>query len=184
MGWGAFMAYVALPPGVVPGDVALHHQLVADATAPPGEGNTVFLSFSGPDERGRARDGGRALTMSTHTEVTAWEDAFREGTYAARKADYGRRLGAALDRVVPGAWARARFVDLATPHTFAAYTGRAHGLVGGVPQAPWSASLGAASHRSGLPGLLLAGDTVFPGQSTVGASLSGVAAARAAGAPF
>jgi phytoene dehydrogenase-like protein len=86
--------------------------------------------------------------------------------------------------VLPGAWARARFVDLATPHTFERYTGRARGLVGGVPQTPATASLGGFSHRSGVPGLILAGDTVFPGQSTVGASLSGVNAARAAGARF
>jgi len=182
--WGAFVAYVALPPGVVPDDVALHHQIVVDADRALGEGNTVFCSFSAAGEAGRARDGGRALTISTHTEVEAWERAFRDGTYAARKAEYAGRLCAALDRVVPGAWARARFVELATPHTFAAYTGRSHGLVGGVPQTPWTATLGAASHRSGIPGLLLAGDTVFPGQSTVGASLSGVAAARAAGAAW
>jgi len=109
---------------------------------------------------------------------------FRDGSYAARKAAYGERLAAALERVLPGAWGRARFVDLATPHTFASFTGRSRGLVGGLPQTPATASLGAFSHRSGIPGLVLAGDTVFPGQSTVGASISGVAAARAAGAPF
>jgi C-3',4' desaturase CrtD len=182
--WGAFMAYVALPAGVVPDDLALHHQVVAAYGRPPGEGNTVFLSLSGPGERSRARGGGRALTVSTHTDVAAWERAYRDGTYAARKAELGERLAAAVERVVPGAWARASFVDLATPHTFAHFTGRGRGLVGGVPQTPWTASLGAQSHRSGVPGLTLAGDTVFPGQSTVGASLSGVAAARAAGAAF
>jgi C-3',4' desaturase CrtD len=182
--WGAFMAYVALPPGIVPDDLPLHHQVVHDLDGPPGEGNTAFLSFSGPGEGARARDGGRALTISTHTDVAGWERAYHAGTYAARKAAYAERLAAALERVLPGAWARARFVDLATPHTFAHFTGRSRGLVGGLPQTPSTASLGAFSHRSGIPGLFLAGDTVFPGQSTVGASLSGVAAARAAGAAF
>ena len=182
--WGAFMAYVALPPGVVPDDVALHHQLVFDDDRPLGEGNSVFLSFSGPGERGRARTGGRALTISTHTDVAGWERAAREGRVDRRTADMGRLLAAALERVVPGAWASARFVEFATPQTFARFTGRARGLVGGAPQTPWTTSLGAFSHRSGIPGLVLAGDTVFPGQSTVGASLSGVAAARAAGAHF
>ncbi len=168
----------------MPDDTAFHHQLVAEYDRPPGEGNTVFLSFSGPGERGRARDGGRALTVSTHTDVAAWERAFHDGSYAERKAQLGARLAAAVERVVPGAWTRAAFVELATPHTFAHFTGRGRGLVGGVPQTPWTASLGAQSHHSGVSGLLLAGDTVFPGQSTVGASLSGVAAARAAGASF
>jgi len=180
--WGAFMAYLALPAGVVPDDLPAHHQTVAAYGAPPGEGNTAFLSFSAPGEPGRARGGGRALTMSTHTAVDAWEAAFRAGTYDERKRAYAARLRTALERVVPGAWDAATFVDLATPHTFEAYTGRWRGLVGGVAQTPAVASLGAASHRSGIRGLMLAGDTVFPGQSTVGASLSGAAAARACGA--
>jgi C-3',4' desaturase CrtD len=180
--WGAFMAYLALPPGVVPADLAFHHQIVTAYDTPMGEGTTAFLSFSGPGEVRRARDGGRALTISTHTDVAGWERAYREGTYDAHKAAYALRLRAALERVLPGAWDRARFVDLATPHTFAHYTGRVRGLVGGSPQTPATATLGAVSHRSGIPGLWLAGDTVFPGQSTVGASLSGIAAARAAGA--
>ena len=180
--WSAFMAYVALPAGVVPDDLALHHQVVLDDREPPGEGNTVFASFSGPDEIRRARGGGRALTLSTHTDAAAWERAWRDGTEPARRLAYAARLRTALERVLPGAWDAAAFVELATPHTFERYTGRAHGLVGGVPQTAGRASLGAFSHVSGIGGLVLAGDTVFPGQSTVGASLSGVAAARACGA--
>lgn len=178
--WGAFMAYVGLPPGIVPDDCALHHQLIFDECAPLGEGNTAFLSFSAAGEKQRARGGGRAVTISTHTDVAGWERAFAAGTYAQRKADYARRLRAALERVAPGAWERADVIDLATPHTFAAYTGRLRGLVGGLPQTRANANLHALSHRSGLAGLLLCGDSVFPGQSTVGASLSGMAAANAA----
>lgn len=180
--WGAFMVYAGLPAGVVPAECGLHHQLVRDPQAPLGEGNAVFLSFSAPGERGRARGGGRAVTISTHTDVAGWERAFADGTYARRKADYAGRLRAALDTVVPGAWGRADAIDCATPHTFAAYTGRARGLVGGFPQSPAHANLRAFSHRSGIAGLTLCGDSVFPGQSTVGASLSGVAAANAVGA--
>jgi phytoene dehydrogenase-like protein len=177
--WGAFMAYVGLPAGIVPADCGFHHQLVFDECAPPGEGNTVFLSFSAAGEGQRARRDGRAVTISTHTDVARWERAFADGTYAQCKARYARRLRAALEWVVPGAWERAEVVDLATPHTFAAYTGRARGLVGGLPQTSANANLRALSHRSGIGGLTLCGDSVFPGQSTVGASLSGVAAANA-----
>jgi C-3',4' desaturase CrtD len=179
--WGAFMAYVGLPEGVVPDDLALHHQLVADAEAPPGEGNTTFLSFSEAGSRRRARDGGRAVTISTHTDVARWERAHARGRTAEERAALGARLLAALDRVVPGASARARLVEFADPHTFARYTARPRGLVGGTPQTPATANLRALSHTSGVRGLVLAGDTVFPGQSTVGASLSGAVAARAVG---
>jgi C-3',4' desaturase CrtD len=180
--WGAFMAYVGLPAGIVPADCGLHHQLVFDPRMPLGEGNSVFLSFSGAGERQRARDGGRAVTLSTHTDVAGWERAFADGSYERRKVDYAGRLRAALEAVVPGGWERADVVECATPHTFSTYTGRARGLVGGFPQTPAHANLRALAHRSGIAGLTLCGDSVFPGQSTVGASLSGVAAANALGA--
>ena len=177
--WGAFMAYVGVPAGVVPDDCPLHHQLLADYDRPMGEGNTTFFSFSALGETRRARGGGRAITISTHTDVAGWERAYADGSYAARKTAFARRLRAALERVVPGAWERAETIEFATPATFARYTGRLRGLVGGTPQVPATANLRALSHASGIAGLVLAGDTVFPGQSTVGASLSGVAAARA-----
>jgi C-3',4' desaturase CrtD len=177
--WGAFMAYVGLPAENVPADCALHHQLVFDEHAPLGEGNSVFISFSAPDEPGRARSGGRAVTISTHTDVAGWERAYAAGTYEQRKREYGGRLRAALERIVPGAWDRAEVIEFATPRTFARYTGRARGLVGGLPQTSATANLRALSHRSGIAGLTLCGDSIFPGQSTVGASLSGTAAANA-----
>jgi len=176
--WGAFTAYLGLPPGVVAADTVLHQQLVGDPAAPLGEGNSVFVSFSPPDDPSRARDGGRAVTLSTHTDVARWERAAARGEVAAVTAGYGARLRAAFERIAPGAWAAARVVEFGTPFTFARYTGRWRGLCGGVPQTPANANLHALSHVSGIPGLVLAGDTIFPGQSTVGASLSGIAAAR------
>jgi phytoene dehydrogenase-like protein len=67
---------------------------------------------------------------------------------------------------------------MATPHTFARYTGRRRGLVGGLPQSP--AIERAFTQRTPIRGLYLCGDTTFPGQSTVGATLSGINAARSA----
>ena len=178
--WGAFMLYIGLPPATVPQDLPTHHQLVGAYDEPPGEGNTSFLSFSGSTELRRARNGGRAVTISTHTDVARWERAERDGTLEALRARYTRRLKAALDRVVPGASHRAVVLEAATPMTFARYTGRMRGLVGGLPQTPANATLGAIGHRTPVAGLYLCGDSTFPGQSTVGATLSGVNAARAA----
>jgi len=176
--WGAFTAYLGLPPGAVAADAVLHQQIVVDPAAPLGEGNSVFVSFSPPDDAARARDGGRAVTLSTHTDVARWERARAAGDLPALTAAYGARLQAAFERIVPGAWERARVTEFGTPFTFERYTGRWRGLCGGVPQTPEHANLRALSHVSGIPGLVLAGDTAFPGQSTVGASLSGIAAAR------
>ncbi len=176
--WGAFMLYCALPPGVVPDDLPSHHQLLATYDAPMGEGNTTFLSFSGPTERHRAPAGARAVTISTHTDVARWERAHKDGTDHQLRAAYKERLLAALDRVLPGASRTAVFIEEATPHTFARYTARRRGLVGGLPQTP--AIERAFTQRTPIKGLYLCGDTTFPGQSTVGASLSGINAARSA----
>jgi len=178
--WGAFVVYCGLPPNVVPADFPSHHQVVNSYDSPLGEGNTTFLSFSGNGDVKRARNGGRAVTISTHTDVARWERAHRDGTLDALKAEYARRLLSSLDRVLPGASSRALLVEAATPHTYARYTGRSRGLVGGLPQSPASAILGAFTHHTPIRGLYLAGDTTFPGQSTVGATLSGLNAARAA----
>jgi C-3',4' desaturase CrtD len=178
--WGAFVVYCALPPGVVPDDLPSHHQLVASYDAPLGEANSSFLSVSGADEPQRARSGGRAVTLSTHTDVARWERAHRDGSDATLRAAYTRALLASLDRVVPGASGRAVFVESATPNTFARYTARRRGLVGGLPQTPETATFGAFTHRTPVRGLYLCGDTTFPGQSTVGTALGGINAARAA----
>ncbi|GAC1583714.1 MAG: hypothetical protein NVS3B7_19090 [Candidatus Elarobacter sp.] len=178
--WGAFMLYVGLPAGTVPEGFASHHQVVAAYDVPLGEGNTAFLSFSGEGETRRARNGGRAVTISTHTDVARWERAYRDGTLPGLREFYTRKLLAVLDRVLPGAPARAVVIDAATPHTFARYTGRARGLVGGSPQTPATSAFGALSQRTPVRGLYVCGDSTFPGQSTVGATLSGLNAARSA----
>ena len=177
--WGAFMLYAALRPGAVADDFPLHHQIVSDDALPLGEGNSVFVSLSAAGERGRAPGGGRALTISTHTGVGRWERAAAAGELPALRARYQTRLLDALERIVPGARAHMEFVEAATPLTFARYTGRFRGLVGGVPQTASLAGLRSPGHASGVAGLVLCGDTIFPGQSTVGTTLSGINAARA-----
>ncbi len=178
--WGAFAVYCGLPPGIVPAALALHHQVVADEAAPLGEGNSTFLSFSAEGEVRRARNGGRAVTISTHTDVARWERARQDGREAELRQAYAGRLMAALDRVVPGASRRALVVEAGTPLTFAHYTGRERGLAGGLPQTPRNALFRPFAHLTPVRGLFLCGDTTFPGQSTVGATLSGLAAAAAA----
>ncbi len=120
------------------------------------------------------------MTLSTHTDVALWERAEHDGDMERLRADYVSRLLRALERALPGSAERALLVESATPLTFARYTGRSRGLVGGLPQTPALATLGAFSHHTPVRGLFLCGDTTFPGQSTVGATLSGNAAGRAA----
>jgi phytoene dehydrogenase-like protein len=182
-GWGAVVLH-----GVVDASPALptppaHYQVVADYARPLPEGNSCFVSLL-PGE-GRAV-GRLVLTVSTHTQPERWWMADR-GAYEAQRAAYRERLLAAAARALPGLTPHLRHVECATPRTFARFTGRPLGMVGGLPQTREWANFRALSHRSGLPGLYLVGDTVFPGAGTIGVTLSalnayrdlrGVAAAR------
>lgn len=179
--WGAVTAHIALAPGAIPDDLPLHHQIVNSYDAPLGESNSMFLSFSAPGETTRARNGGRALTMSTHTDAGAWWQAAKDGTYETRKARYAAQFLKALERIA-GRPVSPVFTELGTPVTFERYTARYQGYVGGIPQTRGSANAFARSHRTAIRGLYRCGDTVFPGQSTVGVTLSALAVARSLGA--
>jgi len=59
------------------------------------------------------------------------------------------------------------------PKAWERFTSRPNGGVGGFPQTLDHALFNSISHRSGLQGLWLCGDTVFPGAGTIGVSVSG-----------
>ena len=175
--WSAVTAYVGVDAAALPDDIPLHHQVLLDERAPLGEANSIFVSLSAANERGRARNGGRAITLSTHSDPERWENAYRNGGIASLQREYAGRMLAGLERAT-GKRLTPAFFELGTPHTFERYTLRYRGFVGGTPQRMESANLRARSHRSGIEGLTLCGDTIFPGQSTVGVTLSAINALR------
>jgi phytoene dehydrogenase-like protein len=169
------MVYLGLDGAVVPEGCALHHQVVL--REPLGNGNTVFLSLSPAWDEARAPKGGRALTLSTHTNLEPWWSLFendRQG-YEARKAALTGQVLAAAEVALPGLRDAARLVLPGTPVTFQRFTRRARGWVGGFPQTSlfrtWAPRL--------APGLWLVGDSVFPGQSVPAVALGGMRVARA-----
>ncbi len=174
-GWGAFMVYVGLEGASLPADLPLHHQVLA--REPLGEGNSVFLSLSLPDDPARAPAGHRALTLSTHTDLRSWWRLFEgdRDAYEARKAEYTERVLEAASVALPGLRAAARLILPGTPVSFQRFTHRSQGWVGGFPQTnlfrAWGPRLG--------QGLWLVGDSIFPGQSILATALGGI---RVAGA--
>jgi C-3',4' desaturase CrtD len=172
--WGAFTLYLGLDAAALPPRTADHHQVIVDAAAPPGEGNTVFLSLSPADDPTRAPAGHRAATLSTHTALEAWwrlREREDEAVYLARRDEYASRLLAAAEWAVPGLRAAVRLCLPGTPVTFQFYTGRPRGMVGGFPQ---SSLFAARGPQTGLPNVWLVGDSIFPGQSTAGVTLGGM----------
>lgn len=165
--WGAFTLYVGVRSDALPPNAPTHHQVILDPDAPLGEGNSVFISVSPADDPTRAPAGMRAITLSTHTAVTPWWQLDPEA-YLRRREIYTQRLLDALEVVFPGIKTALHLCLPGTPRTFAFYTHRWHGMVGGFAQTSlWQAR----GPQTGIPNLWLVGDSVFPGQSTAGVIL-------------
>ena len=178
-GWGAAMLYLVVDSKAVQGAEARHLQLVDDDSAPFVEGNHVFCSISAADEHERAPNGQRTVTVSTHVPMHKLRDVVQEdqGTNVTAIQD---RMRETIRRRAPELLERAAFETTASPRTFARFTGRHLGYVGGVPRrvglkhyrprALWP--------REALPGLYLVGDSVLLGQSTLAVALGGVRTAE------
>lgn len=168
--WGAFTLYLGLNAEALPDQVASHHQVIVDANQPLGEGNSVFISMADPDDASRAPTGKRLATLSTHTAIAPWWRLYKgdRQAYFERRTEYTERILEAAEIAIPNV---GQAIDLClpgTPVTFDFYTRRPQGMVGGFPQTSlWSAR----GPRTGIRGLWLVGDSIFPGQSTAGVTL-------------
>lgn len=176
--WGAFTLYLGLDTHVIPTNISSHHQVIINPDQPLGEGNSIFLSLSDPEDTSRSPAGMRAATLSTHTAVKPWWQiaSVDPELYAARKSEYSERALAAAERAIPGIRSAVRLCMPGTPLTFQFYTRRPQGMVGGFPQTSLLKSRGP---WTGIKNLWLVGDSVFPGQSTAGVTLSGWRVAEA-----
>lgn len=176
--WGAFTLYLGLDANRLPAAVPSHQQIIGDPHKALGEGNSVFISLSAPSDATRGPAGTRVATLSTHTAVAPWwrlRHSDKEA-YHARRADYAGRLLAAAEVAIPGLRQAVRLTLPGTPVTFAFYTRRAEGMVGGFPQTSlWQAR----GPQTGIANLWLVGDSIFPGQSTSGVTLGGMRVATA-----
>ena len=178
-GWGAAMLYLAIGSDAVPAPEACHLQLIDDEAAPFVEGNHVFCSISAAGERKRAPDGQRTVTVSTHVPMQKLL-----GIPAEEQGVYVNNIQAKMRETIalraPELLEHETFQMTASPRTFARFTGRHLGYVGGVPRrAGWKHYRPRALWpREAMPGLYLVGDSVLLGQSTLAVALGGVRTAE------
>lgn len=179
-GWGAVMLYLVIrPPASAPREPR-HLELILDPSRPFIEGNHVFCSISGADETSRAPDGLRTMTVSTHVPLAELRhlEANAQGAYVA---EIQERMRCALCTLAPE-WMGSVVHELtASPRTFARFTGRHLGYVGGIPRRAGLAHYRDLIPPPALPDLYLVGDTVFPGQSTLATAIGGVKVAERIG---
>ena len=164
--WSAFTAYAAIDARAVAGHSALFHHVLQDYSLPIHDGNNVLISLSPGGDEGYAPPDIRVLTMSTHVDPSEWAKLSAD-EHQARKNEDADRMKRALDRAFPGIESAMRHIEFATPRSFARYTRRPLGRVGGPPVSRSRSNLMAVDPGVFGRGLWVVGDSVFPGQGTM-----------------
>lgn len=175
-GWSACTLYRVVRPPDGFGAGAHHLELVADPDAPFLEGNHLLLSI-GAEGEGVARPGTRRVTASTHMDPTRLRSAGDDAQRAHVEEVQGR-MRATIEALAPE-WGDVVREFTGSARTFRRWTGRAEGLVGGIPRRAGLAQYAEVFGRRMPRGLQLVGDSVFPGQSTLAAAAGGARAAEA-----
>ncbi|HTJ39783.1 MAG TPA: NAD(P)/FAD-dependent oxidoreductase [Dactylosporangium sp.] len=176
---GAVVVFLGVPEDEVGGQAFTHHQLLRSYGESLGDGNNMFVSVSSPGDTASAPPGHRAVMLSTHTELADWEDLDDAG-HAERRDKVAGIMIEEARRVYPRLAERPVVREVGTPRSYARYTSRPRGAVGGVRQSPANANQHAVPHDIGVPGFWLVGDSTWPGLGTVACVLgSRIVAERA-----
>jgi len=168
--WGAFILHLGVDQKTMADRAGDHLQLLRPESTALAEGSSLFLSASPLADESRAPGGKRALSLSTHTAVAPWWQAWTQGhdVYRRLKAEYTEKVLEVAETYVPGLRQGIDFCLAGTPVTYARYTGRHLGLVGGYTQ---TRLLAPRQKRYGLKNCILVGDHCFPGQSIAGVTV-------------
>lgn len=173
--WGAFTLYIGVDEKVLPKDMGLFEQIVRFDQQ--GLSDNFLVSISAADDRQRAPQGYRSITISTHVKPQNFYGLTQEA-YTEQKQNLEHQILSLLESHFPGFTDGIVLLESGSPRTFERFTLHSLGRVGGIPQMPHSANFNALHHFSGVPGLYFAGETIFPGQGTLGVAVSGFNSAR------
>ncbi len=165
-GSGAFVAYLGVTQAAIPPDCPPHLQFLYDDHGPIGENNSLFVSVSHPGD-GRAPDGCATIIASSFTEPEQW---WRCEDYAALKQHYTDGAIARLAQHFHLTPDTLLHIEAATPRSFAHYTARDRGTVGGLGQRLTTFGPFGFANRTPIAALWLVGDCTHPGEGTAGVS--------------
>jgi C-3',4' desaturase CrtD len=167
---GAFVIYLGVEANAIPANCPPHLQFLYDYNGSIGENNSLFVSVSKQGD-GRAPEGKATIVASSFTEATQW--------FVGTPTDYNklkeRYTYEAIDRLLSYFHltpANILHQEAGTPRTFARYTGRQWGIVGGVGQRISTFGPFGIATRTPIQGLWLVGDSAHPGEGTAGVSYS------------
>lgn len=101
------------------------------------------------------------------------------GTYRQIKEEFSQRILQQLEsKLIPGLREHLLFSEAATPVTLERYTGNEQGAMYGLASTPDQIGNRRPSHQTPIPGLFQVGHYTRPSHGIVGASLSGLFAAK------
>jgi C-3',4' desaturase CrtD len=167
---GAFVIYLGVDQQAIPENCPPHLQFLYDYNQPIGENNSLFISVSKPGD-GRSPEGKATIIASSFTEVNQWWNSSLEN-YQQLKENYRKtaldRLGTYFDLTPENIIHQ----ETATPRTFARFTAREGGIVGGVGQRIATFGPFGIATRTPIKNLWLVGDSTHPGEGTAGVSYS------------
>lgn len=171
---GAFVIYLGVKESAIGANCPPHLQFLYDYDGEIGENNSLFVSVSHPGD-GRAPEGMATIIASSFTDTRMWwNDSDYEGLKQKYTAGAIARLSEYFD-LTAGAIVHQ---EAATPRTFARYTARDRGVVGGIGQRiPTFGPFGFAN-RTPIKNLWLVGDSTHPGEGTAGVSYSALTVVR------
>jgi C-3',4' desaturase CrtD len=197
---GAFVIYLGVKQAAIPADCPPHLQFLYDYEGPIAENNSLFVSVSHPGD-GRAPDGYATIIASSFTDPTIWwrrekgeigkrgrgpqsnplpitDDPFPIADYQRLKQSYTKEAIERLSRYFNLTPETIVHVEAATPRTFARYTARDRGVVGGIGQRIVTFGPFGFANRTPIAHLWLVGDSTHPGEGTAGVSYSALTVVR------
>ncbi|HEY9674386.1 MAG TPA: C-3',4' desaturase CrtD [Waterburya sp.] len=173
---GAFVIYLGVDESAIPIGCPPHLQFLYDYSGPIGENNSLFVSVSHPGD-GRAPKGKATIIASSFTDTQLWWQGSKE-EYDQLKRRYTED---AIARLAKYFYLKPETIihqETATPRTFAYYTGRDQGIVGGIGQRIATFGPFGFATRTPIEHLWLVGDSTHPGEGTAGVSYSALTAVR------
>ena len=173
---GAFVIYLGVEESAIPNHCPPHLQFFYDANGPIGENNSLFVSVSKPDD-GRAPMGKRTIIASSFVDVKPWWQGTTED-YEKLQQLYTQTVIARLGEYFQLTPETIIHQEVATPRTFAKFTARDQGIVGGVGQRIGTFGPFAIATRTPIDNLWLVGDSTHPGEGTAGVSYSALTVVR------
>lgn len=165
---GAFVVYLGVDRAAIPEGCPPHLQFLYDYAGPIGENNSLFVSVSQPGD-GRAPDGKATLIASSFTDVHRWEQC---EDYVKQKQVYTEQAITRLGQFFDLKAEHIVHVEAATPRTFARFTAREAGIVGGLGMRVSTFGPFGFANRTPIARLWLTGDSTHPGEGTAGVSYS------------